>query len=212
MDFSSVGQTIVIFVISLMSHEVMHGLVAYWLGDDTAKSRGRLSFNPIDHIDPLFTIAMPVGLALMGLPPFMAAKPVPVDYSRIRWGSRGMALVAAAGPITNLLLAFISIVAIVIIKPASSGAVFDWLSAAAGLNVGVAVFNLLPIPPLDGSRILYAFAPEPLRLILLKIESYGFMAIAALVIVGQSALTPILRAMSKQVYQVMFWLIHLFIK
>lgn len=171
---------LVIVVGSVILHELSHGLVAYWLGDHTAKDAGRLTFNPIKHIDPYMSILVPVVLYLLRAPVFGGAKPVPVNYRNLRWNEWGMALVAVAGPFTNLLLAFIAFLI---------GHFSGLLYGAGGdlaefiftelvfINLGFMIFNLIPIPPLDGSRILYAIAPDGFRNILASMERYGFIIV-----------------------------------
>ena len=109
-DFLAVVIILVIVLVSVILHELMHGVVAYWLGDKTAKYAGRLTLNPIKHIDPYMSIIVPVLLYIMGAPVFGGAKPVPVDSRNLKWREWGMALVAIAGPLTNLVLAFIAFV------------------------------------------------------------------------------------------------------
>lgn len=171
---------LVIVVGSVILHELSHGLVAYWLGDHTAKDAGRLTFNPIKHIDPYMSILVPVVLYLLRAPVFGGAKPVPVNYRNLRWNEWGMALVAVAGPFMNLLLAFIAFLI---------GHFSGLLYGAGGdlaefiftelvfINLGFMIFNLIPIPPLDGSRILYAIAPDGFRNILASMERYGFIIV-----------------------------------
>lgn len=183
--------TFVIVIISVIIHEVTHGYIAKLLGDTTAEEEGRLTLNPIAHIDPIATLALPVLLAALGQPIFGAAKPVPVLKHRLKWGEFGMALVAVAGPLTNLLLA---IAGGIILRVSDMNDAFwiTWWLYFIKINVGFFLFNMLPIPPLDGSRVLYAFAPEPLQNIMDKIEGFGFIIILALVLLGMPFLGPVL--------------------
>lgn len=172
-------------VISMTLHEAMHGFVAHWLGDTTAADAGRLTLNPLRHIDTLTTLLLPLVLIILGLPPIFAAKPVPFNPARLKYDEFGTALVGAAGPLTNLVLA---VLASFVLKSASpDSGVFTAAGLFLEVNVAFFVFNMIPIPPLDGSRVLYAFAPDFLREIMERIESAGlgiiffFVAIFALI-------------------------------
>lgn len=183
LDLTYLAIVLVSILISMTLHEAMHAFSSYWLGDDTAKMHGRLTLNPIAHIDPITTVAMPLFLAAVGLPPFGAAKPVPFDPSRVRWGEYGAAIVGAAGPLTNLLLA---IVTGLILR--FFGVQFDELTTNILLtftvvNISFFAFNMIPFPPLDGSRVLYALAPEPVQNIMERIEAMGFMAIIFFIVI-----------------------------
>lgn len=164
-----------ILVFSIAFHEMVHALVSDKLGDDTARHLGRISLNPLRHIDPITTVALPLILLLIGAPPIGAAKPVPFNPYRIKFEEFGVALVAVAGPLSNLVLAFIfgSLLNV------SESSVLLKAIAELGLsiNVGFFVFNMIPFPPLDGSRVLYAFAPTPLQKVMETIESFGLMSI-----------------------------------
>ena len=185
LNFGYVFIVLVIVVFSVILHELSHGIVAYWLGDHTAKDAGRLTFNPIKHIDPYLSILVPVILYILRAPVFGGAKPVPVNYRNLKWHEWGMALVAFAGPFTNFLLAFISF-----LIGHFSGLVYGiggelWQFIFLELiyiNLGFMIFNLIPIPPLDGSRILYAIAPDGFRNVLASMERYGFIVVYLLII------------------------------
>jgi Zn-dependent protease len=181
----TVGNVVVVLAclaISITIHEFMHAYVGYRLGDDTAFEHGRVSFNPLQHIDPFMTILLPAITLLLFHFPFLAAKPVPFNPDRVRHGEYGAALLAAAGPLSNLVLAF---AAALLLRFANLGSFLDQtFSFFIELNVALFVFNLLPIPPLDGSRVLYAFAPESLQRLMNQIEPYGFFIIFALVLWG----------------------------
>ena len=169
-------------------HEVMHGFMAYWLGDDTAKHLGRLTLNPIKHIDPIMTILLPLMLILAGGPVFGGAKPVPFNPSRLRYDEWGVALVALAGPLTNIVLAFVGFGVATLLGAAnfseSSGILGATLVLFVQVNLGFAVFNMLPLPPLDGSRVLYALAPEFVRRGMDMIEQFGIMAVFLVILVA----------------------------
>ena len=188
---------IVVVFVSMVLHELMHGLTAYWLGDDTAKEYGRLTLNPIKHIDPIMTIALPLFLAVMGGPIFGGAKPVPFNPHKVRYGEWGAALVAIAGPLTNLLIAFVVFGVGVLSGVITSAGVEATLAGqiiitAVSVNLGFFVFNILPIPPLDGSRVLYALAPDPVKAGMEYIERYGIFLVFGLVLIGASVLGQIM--------------------
>ena len=179
-------------VISAVLHELMHGYVAKYLGDTTAQEQGRLTLNPIAHIDPIFTVALPVLLAVSGMPIFGAAKPVPVQGHRLRGEEFGMALVAVMGPLTNLFLATLGALIYAFIP--ASGALWDiWWQYFIMINIGFFIFNMIPIPPLDGSRVLYAFAPEPMQRVMAQLERFGIFIVFALVLLGMPFLGPIIQ-------------------
>jgi Zn-dependent protease len=177
---------LIVFVsilISMTLHEAMHAFTSNWLGDDTAKEQGRLTLNPLAHIDPVTTVLLPLVLVLLGAPPFGAAKPVPFNPTRVRFGDLGAALVGLAGPLTNLLLAVLAGLALKLLPFNSNIEVLTVLSTFAIVNISFFVFNLIPFPPLDGSRALYALAPESVRAVMERIEGMGFMAIALFMVI-----------------------------
>ena len=167
---------VVSLLIAMSIHEAMHAFTSHWLGDTTAQDMGRLSLNPFKHIDLFTTILLPLVLILSGLPPIFAAKPVPFNPNRVKYDEFGVALVGLAGPATNFVLAIIGGLLFRYL-PGYSNNVSDFLVFFTLINVGLGVFNLIPFPPLDGSRVLYAFAPEPLQKVMAAIEQMGFMAI-----------------------------------
>lgn len=184
MDIGYIAIVIGVVLLSMTLHEAMHAFMGYWLGDDTAKLQGRLTLNPIKHIDPFLTILLPVMLAIVGGPIFGGAKPVPFNPDRVRYDEWGAALVAVAGPLTNLLIAFVVYGIYVITGGLSSGFLGQVLMIGVTVNLGFFVFNMLPIPPLDGSRVLYALAPEFIRRGMEAIERLGIFVIFALVLVA----------------------------
>jgi Zn-dependent protease len=173
---------IIAIVISLTVHEFMHAYTGHLLGDDTASEAGRISFNPVDHIDPMTTVILPIITILVFGVPILAAKPVPFNPHRLKFDEFGSALVSAAGPLSNLALAFIGAVLAQLVSAGST--IESFLSVFVVLNVAVFVFNLIPIPPLDGSRVLYAFAPDSVRRLFDQIEPIGIFIIFALVLMG----------------------------
>lgn len=184
LDFLNVVIIFCIVLGSVILHELSHGIVAYWLGDHTAKDAGRLTFNPIKHIDPYMSILVPVVLYILGAPVFGGAKPVPVDYRKLKWHEWGMALVAAAGPFTNFLLAlaFFLIGHFSGLIYGASGELWQFIfTEIIYINLGFMIFNLIPIPPLDGSRVLYAISPDGFRAVLANIERYGIIIVYLLI-------------------------------
>jgi Zn-dependent protease len=177
-----------VILVSMTLHEAMHAFVAYWLGDDTARKEGRLTLNPIKHIDPFLTILLPLGLALLGGPIFGGAKPVPFRPDQVKGGDWGAALVALGGPLTNLFIAFITYGIWVLFGGPTDGILGLVLSSMITVNLGFFVFNILPIPPLDGSRVLYALAPEFVRAGMRFIEQFGIIFIFVLVLTAGSLL------------------------
>lgn len=201
MDILYIGIVIVVILLSMTLHEAMHAFMGYWLGDDTAKAQGRLTLNPIKHIDPFLTLLLPIMLALIGAPIFGGAKPVPFNPDRVRFAEWGAALVAVAGPLTNLLIAFVVFGISVV-----TGSPVDLFSAPNGtgelilhtivfVNLGFFVFNILPIPPLDGSRVVYALAPEFVRRVMEAIEQYGIVLVFLLVFVANEQIGAVMIAM-----------------
>lgn len=174
---ANLAVVLVSIIIALSLHEAMHAYVAHWLGDDTAHDMGRLTLNPLKHIDALTTVLLPMVLIISGLPPFFVAKPVPFNPDRVKFEEFGAALVGVAGPLTNLALAVIAAL-IFRANGADTGSFFNnALIIFTEVNVAFFIFNMIPFPPLDGSRLLYAFAPEPLQEVMRQIESFGFMGI-----------------------------------
>ena len=179
---------LIVILLSMTIHEAMHAFTGYALGDNTAKEEGRLTLNPIRHIDPVMTILLPLIMAILHAPVFGGAKPVPFSPNRVRFGDWGAALVALSGPITNLVIAFIAFGVGVfsgVINSAGTvqSTIFGLIiSTAVSVNLGFFVFNMLPIPPLDGSRVLYAVAPDSVRGVMQKIEQNGVLLVMIIVV------------------------------
>lgn len=173
---------LVSIVIAMAIHEAMHGYVAHWLGDTTAHEAGRLTLNPLAHIDIFTTVLLPMVLILSHVPPIFAAKPVPFNPSRLKFDEFGAALVGVSGPLTNLVLAGLSALFLRGWGGDLSGDVVNAVLIFTQVNIGFFVFNMIPFPPLDGSRLLYAFAPEPLQRLMEQIEAAGFLVILFLFI------------------------------
>ena len=184
MDIQYIAIVLGVILFSMTLHEAMHGFMAYWLGDDTAKLEGRLTLNPIKHIDPFLTILLPLVLARSGAPVFGGAKPVPFNPNRVKYDEWGAALVALAGPLTNLIIAFVFFALFVLLGMPGEGLIKDILIVGVGVNLGFFVFNMLPIPPLDGSRVLYALAPDFFRKGMEVVEQYGLIMIFAIVMLA----------------------------
>ena len=198
-DITLTGILIIIGVllVSMSVHEAMHAYTGLKLGDDTAAEEGRVSLNPLRHIDPFMTVILPaITLIAFGLP-ILAAKPVPFNPDRVKWDEFGAALIAAAGPLSNLVLAALGALVSHLLLP--TGLLGDILNVFVVLNVALFVFNILPIPPLDGSRVLYAFAPEPLQRLLATIEPFGLFVVFALVLFG--GLGPVLSTLNTTILE-----------
>lgn len=188
MDIGYIVTVLGVILVSMTLHEAMHGFMAYYLGDDTAKREGRLTLNPVKHIDPFLTILLPLILAISGLPIFGGAKPVPFNPARLKYDEWGAALVALAGPLTNLLIAFILFGVYLLLGMSSETWLGQALITAVLVNLGFFVFNMIPFPPLDGSRVVYALAPEFVRRGMEILERYGIVVIFAIILVGSSVI------------------------
>ena len=162
---------------SVIIHEVAHGWVANKMGDSTAKWLGRLTLDPRKHLDPLGTI-------MLFLAGFGWAKPVPVNFNNLRSPRKGLIFVSAAGITANILLAFLSLLTLRLVAPPLYGTVFTTLRNLAQINIVLAAFNLIPIPPLDGSKILMGFVSRRFQYSLAQLEPYGFFIIIGLLWLG----------------------------
>jgi len=200
-DMNAIMQGISIWALpvlfAVVLHEVAHGWVADKLGDDTARWMGRLTLNPLKHIDPVGTLLIPIALLVMQSPfLFGYAKPVPINWRKLRNPKRDMVLVALAGPLTNLALALVStaVLALAAVMPES----MLWFTKPLALMCQASIiinfiFNLLPLPPLDGGRVAVGLLPGPMAYQLSQLERYGFIIIVILLVLGwlQAIIGPV---------------------
>jgi len=194
-------------LLTVVFHEVSHGYSAFLLGDKTAKASGRLSLNPLRHIDP-------IGLICMVLFHFGWAKPVPVNPMFFKNRKCGMAITALAGPLSNIIFALFSFIVIrlIILIPIYSQTVYNiidfiirFFSLLASLNIGLAVFNLIPIPPLDGSKILNVLLPDNIYYKILRYEQYGFLIL--IILLNFSPFDKLINIITNAIYQGIYALI-----
>ena len=185
MDLQSILVDFAIVIVALTIHEAAHAWTADRLGDPTARLLGRVSLNPIVHIDPIGTILLPLLAMFSGLPILGWAKPVPVNISRLRHHRRDFMIVAAAGPASNLLQAFvIAGVFRMLYDPSASDLLPAILKDAVTTNLILAFFNLIPIPPLDGGNVLAGLVPESAARVIDQFRQFGFIALYALMLSG----------------------------
>jgi len=214
-----------VLLFAITVHEAAHGWAASKLGDDTARSMGRVTLNPIAHIDPFGTILLPLLLVIIKAPPFGWAKPVPVNPFNLRNPRRDNLWISAAGPMANILVAAVSMIAIIVIKLASPGIsafLRDFLTGRGGLppgfhpleglsiilfygvlvNTYLVVFNLIPVPPLDGSGVLMGLLSEPAAQKYDRLRPYGFLIVLGLIYLG--VLNIIIRPIEIIIYTLIF--------
>lgn len=172
----------VALIVAVILHEIAHGVVALWFGDDTAKRAGRLTLNPVPHIDPLGSIILPALVALAHIPGIAWAKPVPVNPARLRHQRRDMLFVSLAGPAMNFLLASVAAVATrAMVRAGDTGIVVDFVWYFAVVNLFLGVFNFLPIPPLDGAALIERVLPREWLPGWYRFRQYGFLVLFLLV-------------------------------
>lgn len=197
---------VIILIFSVVIHEVAHGYVAEYLGDPTARNEGRLTLNPIKHLDPFGSVILPLILALLpGGIIFGWAKPVPYNPYNLKDPKKGGGLIAAAGPISNMLLAIVfSVLFRLSVSEAGIalglGIAAKLFSVIVFINIMLAIFNLVPLPPLDGSKVLFALLPRQAAHIQTLLEQYGLFVFLLFIFVGGGVIGPI-----------MMWLYRLFL-
>lgn len=192
-DIITLAMYLIILVIALTIHEFCHAWAGHLLGDVTAKDHGRLTLNPLAHIDPLTTLLLPLGLIMLGSPVvFGAARPVPFNPYAVRYDKWGVVLVAISGPLSNLLMAVV--VGLYLRFVPISGVYGQFLLQFVVVNLAFFIFNMIPFPPLDGSRVLYAIAPAPVRDVMDKIENYGIVVVFVFILFLFPLITPFITA------------------
>jgi len=202
---AAIGAIPIIFAITV--HEAAHGYAARYFGDDTAERAGRISLNPIRHIDPLGTIILPAITMILGGILFGWAKPVPVNFGRLRHPKRDMLWVAAAGPLSNLFMALVWALVLkfsALAPEAYIEALATMAKIGLSINVVLMVLNLLPLPPLDGGRIAVSLLPNHLAFKFAQVERYGFLIL--LVLLATGVLSLILMPLVYATYSFINWL------
>ena len=191
----------VLLLYSVIFHELAHGWVAYKMGDPTAKLMGRLTLNPLKHLDPIGTLM----LLIIG---FGWAKPVPVNLENIPIDKRrkGIILVSAAGITANIICAFIALLLLQLLAPGPEDIMYKILNLLAFINILLAAFNLIPIPPLDGSKIIMGFAPESVNRVLYQIEPFGIIIVIGLLYLG--ALNPVIELLQYIIVNFISLILH----
>ncbi len=199
-----IAVVLITIVISLTIHESVHALVGYKLGDTTAHQEGRITLNPLRHIDPYITVMLPLVLLLLGQPPILAAKPVPFNPARVKFDEFGAALIGVAGPLSNLALAILGAIGLRIANIDAGTAAYEVMLVFIMVNVSVFVFNMLPLPPLDGSRLLYAVAPPGLQRIMEQIEAAGIVFVLVILFLLLPVIGPFLQTVNQNL---LIWLL-----
>lgn len=204
LDFVTLFIVFAVLAISITLHEAMHAFTSHWLGDDTAQREGRISLNPLRHIDPFMTLLLPLITLILFQIPLLAAKPVPFNPSRVKFEEFGAALVGVAGPLTNLLLAMLGAGILNLFGGDLSLDLIRVLSIFVMINVALFVFNMIPIPPLDGSRLVYAFAPESVQRVMASLEQFGIVIVFSLILLSGGAFTGLLVDLNSKVIDLLF--------
>jgi Zn-dependent protease len=207
LDFGEIIVTFVVLIASLTFHEAAHAWTANRLGDPTARLLGRLSLNPAVHVDPIGTLLFPLIAMVTGAPLIGWAKPVPVDMRNLRDPKRDFAIVALAGPVSNLVLAIAGIAVMLAAFGMGGTALRDGDVLALGLfyfirlNVLLAVFNMIPIPPLDGGNVLIGILPAPMAAVVERLRDYGFVLLYLLLFAG--VLGAITRPVDRMIFSLL---------